>query len=172
MSGHVFAGTAALTRLALRRDRVTLPGWLLGLAALTASFTAMTVTGFGDPEALAEETALMAATPALRMTGLVSGASEGNYALARGYLTLAVLAALMSVFAVVRHTRQNEETGRAELVGAAVVGRYAQLAAGVLVYQHSLVADEDLSRVTQGYFMRNGLVGMAIFLFTVLSFSL
>ena len=46
------------------------------------------------------------------------------------------------------------------------------LAAGVLVYQHSLVAAEDLSRVTQGYFMRNGLVGMAIFLFTVLSFSL
>jgi 4-hydroxybenzoate polyprenyltransferase len=43
------------------------------------------------------------------------------------------------------------------------------LAAAVLVYQHRIVAADDLSRVTQAYFMRNGLVGMAIFLFTVVS---
>jgi len=133
MTRNALAGTAALTRLALRRDRVALPGWLFGLAALTASFTAMTVTGFESPQAVADDAALMAATPALRMTGLSSGGSVGSYALARGYLTLAVLAALMSVFAVVRHTRQNEETGRAELIGAAVVGRHAPLAAAVLV---------------------------------------
>jgi len=42
-----------------------------------------------------------------------------------------VLAALMSALSVVRHTRQNEETGRAELVGAAVVGRHAGLAAAL-----------------------------------------
>ena len=51
----------------------------------------------------------------------------------RGYLLLAVLAALMSALSVVRHTRQNEETGRAELVGAAVVGRHAGLAAALVV---------------------------------------
>jgi len=43
------------------------------------------------------------------------------------------------------------------------------LAAAVLVYQHSIVAADDLSRVTQAYFLRNGLVGVAIFLFTVVS---
>lgn len=43
------------------------------------------------------------------------------------------------------------------------------LAAAVLVYQHSIVAADDLSRVTQVYFMRNGLVGITIFLFTVVS---
>ena len=67
------------------------------------------------------------------MLGLASGASVGGYAMIRGYVTLAVLAALMSTLAVVRHTRQNEELGRAEMVGAAVVGRYAELAAAVLV---------------------------------------
>lgn len=133
MSGQSLAGTAVLTRLALRRDRVTLPGWLLGIAALVASFTAMSVSAFDGASAVADGAALMAATPALRMTGLVSGGTVGSYALARGYLTVAVLAALMSVLAVVRHTRQNEETGRAELVGAAVVGRHAQLAAAVIV---------------------------------------
>jgi ABC-2 type transport system permease protein len=43
----------------------------------------------------------------------------------------AVLAALMSLFTVVRHTRAEEEAGRAELVGSAVVGRHAALTAGL-----------------------------------------
>ena len=43
--------------------------------------------------------------------------------MSRGYVTLAILAAVMSALTVVRHTRQNEETGRAELLGAGVVGR-------------------------------------------------
>ena len=84
MTRNALAGTAALTRLALRRDRVALPGWLFGLAALTASFTAMTVTGFESPQAVADDAALMAATPALRMTGLSSGGSVGSYALEIG----------------------------------------------------------------------------------------
>lgn len=43
------------------------------------------------------------------------------------------------------------------------------LAAAVLAYQHSLVRAEDLSRVSQAYFMRNGLVGLVIFVFTALA---
>ncbi len=41
------------------------------------------------------------------------------------------------------------------------------LAAAVLVYQHRIVSPADLSKVTQKYFMRNGLVGMTMLLFTV-----
>jgi ABC-2 type transport system permease protein len=127
------AGTATLTRLALRRDRITLAGWLLGLTAFTATITAMSASGFPTRRDLVQATALMASNPAMRLLSLVSGASTGGYMLIRGYLTLAVLAALMSTFAVVRHTRQGEETGRAELVGAAVVGRHASLAAALIV---------------------------------------
>lgn len=43
------------------------------------------------------------------------------------------------------------------------------LAAGVLVYQHSIVSAADLSKVTQRYFMRNGLVGILLFLFTIIA---
>src|SRR5439155_7258367 len=42
-------------------------------------------------------------------------------------------AGLMSTFAVVRHTRQNEETGRAEMIGAGSVGRHALLTAALAV---------------------------------------
>jgi len=126
-------GAVPLTRLALRRDRINLPVWLLGLAGFTAATTAMSATGFPTNEDLLQATRLMATSPGMRLTGLASGASVGGYAMIRDYVTLAVLAALMSTFAMVRHTRQSEETGRAEVVGAAVVGRHAELAAALMV---------------------------------------
>ncbi|WP_346355728.1 UbiA-like polyprenyltransferase [Azotosporobacter soli] len=46
------------------------------------------------------------------------------------------------------------------------------LAGIVLVYQHSIVSADDLSRVRQDYFMRNGIVGIALLVFTVLSIVL
>jgi putative exporter of polyketide antibiotics len=129
MSG--LRGTIALTGLALKRDRLKLPAYVLGPAVLMAGMVAMWRTQ--THQALVEEVELFARTPALRIFGVVSGASIGSVFMTRGYLVLAVLAALMSALAVVRHTRQNEETGRAELVGAAVVGRHAVLAAAIMV---------------------------------------
>ncbi|KAB1149756.1 ABC antibiotics transporter [Streptomyces luteolifulvus] len=126
-------GTRELARLALRRDRVALPVWILGLSALMASFAAMTVAALRTEQDVIDETEFMAGNPALRMLGLASGPTVGGYAMIRSFATLAILAALMSVFAVVRHTRRSEATGRAELVGAAVVGRFGTLAAAVLV---------------------------------------
>jgi ABC-2 type transport system permease protein len=130
---NALTGTAALTRLALRRDRINLPVWVLGLAGFTAATTALWVDQYRNAADLVQETRITATSPGIRMLGLASGASVGGYAMVRDYLLLAVLAALMSTFAVVRHTRQSEETGRAELVGAAVVGRHAGLAAALIV---------------------------------------
>ena len=50
----------------------------------------------------------------------------------------------MSILIVVRHTRAEEETGRAELVGAGVVGRHAPLAAALLA---AAIADVALGVV-------------------------
>ena len=44
------------------------------------------------------------------------------------------------------------------------------IAAGTLVYQHMIVSPWDFSRVTQAYFMRNGIVSIAIVVCTWLSF--
>lgn len=44
------------------------------------------------------------------------------------------------------------------------------IAALTLIYQHSIVSPTDFSRVTQMYFMRNGIVSIAMFIFTWLSF--
>ena len=127
------SGTAALTRLALRRDRFTLPAWLLGLTAFSTATTALWAGDLRDPADVVRETMLTAASPGIRVLGLASAANVGAYAMVRNFVLLAVMAALMSTFTVVRHTRQGEETGRAELVGAAVVGRNAGLAAALVV---------------------------------------
>ncbi len=126
-------GTTRLTRLALRRDRFSLPVWVLGLAGFTAATTALWVDQYRNAADLVQDTRIAATSPGIRMLGLASGASVGGYAMVRDFLLIAVLAALMSTFAVVRHTRQSEETGRAELIGAAVVGRHAGLAAAMIV---------------------------------------
>lgn len=43
------------------------------------------------------------------------------------------------------------------------------IAVGTLLYQHSIVSADDFSQVTQVYFMRNGIVAIAVFIFTVWS---
>ena len=126
-------GTPRLVRLALRRDRLSLSAWVLGLGLFVAATTAMFVESLATYEDVVRETQLVSTNAGMRMLGLTSGPTVGGYMLHREYVTLAVLTALMSTLAVVRHTRQNEELGRAELVGATVVGRYAGLAAAVIV---------------------------------------
>ena len=44
------------------------------------------------------------------------------------------------------------------------------IAAATLVYQHRIAGPTDFSRVTQMYFMRNGIVSIAIFIFTWISY--
>jgi ABC-2 type transport system permease protein len=129
-----FAGTGRLVRLALRRDRIQLPLWLLGLMLIEA-VTISSIVGLypDDDERVALAMSSARSPVSLMFNGLVSGPSMGATVVTQGFLTVAVGAALMSTLAVVRHTRQNEETGRAELIGAGVVGRFAILTAALLV---------------------------------------
>ena len=65
--------------------------------------------------------------------------------------------------------------------GFVVLGLYMNLdlwyyagvvvAAVTLVYQHGIVTAQDFSRVTQVYFMRNGIVSLAMFAFTWISLA-
>jgi ABC-2 type transport system permease protein len=126
-------GTLRLARLAARRDRVTLPSWIVGIAAFVAVTTALFAHDLATRADLVRETRIVATNAGMRVLGITSGPSVGGYMLHREYVMLAALAALMSTFTVVRHTRQSEELGRAEMIGATVVGRHAGLAAAVLV---------------------------------------
>lgn len=131
---QTFAGTGRLLRLALRRDRIVLPVWIVAIAGLAWAVIAsyqVTVTTEADRISTAM---FSASNPMTRVfDGPASGTDLGAMALVEGWKVLAILGALMSAQAVVRHTRAEEETGRAELLGSAVVGRHARLTAALLL---------------------------------------
>jgi len=127
-------GTMRLIRLGLRRDRILLPTWIVAIAGL-ASATVASYTAMMSDAAQRLATATYAAgNPIARlMDGPASGTDLGAMSMVESYQVLAILTALMSAQAVVRHTRQDEETGRAELIGSAVVGRHARLTAALAI---------------------------------------
>lgn len=55
----------------------------------------------------------------------------------------AIVAGLMSMFLVGRHTRVEEEVGRDELVRAGVVGRYAPMTAALIVASRPERSSDD-----------------------------
>lgn len=127
-------GAVALARLALRRDRIILPVWVVGFGVMMWAVVASVQGLYPTAEERAGAAAFAAGSVVARaFDGPAAGTSLGSLSLMESYVLLLVLIGLMATFSVVRHTRQNEENGRAELVGAAVVGRHAMLIAAVLV---------------------------------------
>ena len=78
---NALRGTAALTRLALRRDRIALPAWILGMAAFTAATTALWADQLRSMADLIQETQVAATSPGIRLLGLASGPTVGGYAM-------------------------------------------------------------------------------------------
>jgi ABC-2 type transport system permease protein len=128
------AGVGELARLALRRDRVMLPAWAYVLAGALGE-VAFSLRGLYPTAARRDALAAsVAGNPALSfLYGQLHGASLGALTAWRYLAYSALGAGLMSIFVVVRHTRADEQAGRAELVGSAAVGRPAALTAALAV---------------------------------------
>lgn len=130
----LFAGTGRLVRLALRRDRILLPVWIASISGLAGAVVTSYAATLPSEAERAVTAAFGAANPMARVfDGPASGTTLGAMSMVEAYKILAILTALMSAQAIVRHTRQDEETGRAELLGSAVVGRHARLTAALVV---------------------------------------
>ncbi|MFD7629032.1 ABC transporter permease [Streptomyces sp. NPDC059851] len=127
------AGTTVLLRLALRRDRVMMPVWVLVVALLVLSLPASLESAYATEADRARLADAMNTNGSLRaLYGPVFGDSLGALTAWRGGVFAGVLAGIMSLAIVVRHTREEEETGRQEMLSAARVGRRAPLTAALL----------------------------------------
>jgi ABC-2 type transport system permease protein len=131
-----FTGTGTLLRFALRRDRIRLPAWIAALWLLTVA----SVASFAGTYPTAADRAQLAATldsPAmLAVSGPRGYLADYTYGAMTAHQLLGfvtVFAGLMSALTVVRHTRAEEEKGRAELLRSSVVGRHAQLTAALVL---------------------------------------
>ncbi|BCJ44075.1 exporter of polyketide antibiotics [Actinoplanes ianthinogenes] len=126
-------GTGKLLRLILRRDRMILPLWVLLLGILPqvyiAGFQKLFTT---DAERLAYAHVSASNAGFTGLYGPLSGDSLGELVVWRaGFVP--VMIGLAALLTVIRHTRAEEEAGRSDLIRATVVGRWAQLAAALLV---------------------------------------
>jgi ABC-2 type transport system permease protein len=127
-------GLRDLVRLALKRDRVFLPAWL-GFLAFAVIITGSSYKSIYDtPQSRAEVVHGLGDTPAtLALYGRIYADSVGGLVAWRLLGISIALVGLMSILIVVRHTRADEESGRAELIGAGVVARRAPLTAALVV---------------------------------------
>ncbi|MEV6423472.1 ABC transporter permease [Streptomyces sp. NPDC051662] len=148
------AGTGTLLRLALRRDRIIVPVWVLVLGASFLSVTQSVSTLYDTDAKRADLIQSMSANGSLRaLYGPVFSDSVGGLTSWRMIAFGAALAAVMSLVIVVRHTREEEETGRQEMLSAAMVGRRAPLTAALLT---ALIANAALVLAVTAGLVGNG----------------
>ena len=133
--GSAFVGTAAMLRLALRRDRILVPAWVLGIAGMAAFSAQATIGLYPDlPQRVQAAEAVNGSAALIALYGRIyDPTSLGELSLFKMTAFGAAMVGVLMIILVVRHTRAEEETGRLELVGATVVGRCAPLAAGILL---------------------------------------
>lgn len=129
-----FSGTLAMLRLYLRRDRVSLPLWVLLLSVPLATVYVGSIEKVYPTQAgRAGFAASIMASPAQRaLYGQIYNDSLGAVGIWKAGM-FHMLIAVAVILTVIRHTRADEETGRTELVDSTAVGRYAGLSAALLL---------------------------------------
>src|SRR5947209_5484025 len=129
-----FTGTLGMLRLYLRRDRIVLPLWVLLLSTPLASVYIGSIEKvYPDQAARAGFAASIMASPAQRaLYGNIYNDSLGATGIWKAGM-FHLLIGVAVILTVIRHTRADEETGRAELIDSTAVGRYASLTAAVLL---------------------------------------
>jgi ABC-2 type transport system permease protein len=150
-------GVGTLVRSTLRRDRVRIPVWIGALTVMVLGSAGSSPDVY-PTQATRQARAELMSTPAARAIGGPGhGLDDYTYGAMMTEEMLgfaAVFVALMSLLLVVRHTRAEEQAGRAELVRDGVVGRHAPMAAALLI----VVA----ANLTLGGLIAAGLGGLGI----------
>jgi ABC-2 type transport system permease protein len=127
-------GTWSLVRLILRRDRLRLSVWVVLLALVPLGTASAFIELYPDAVSREQLAATVSSSPSLvAVLGPLYDSSIGGLVTWRVGVIAAFLIGLMAVLTVIRHTREEEETGRRELLGATVLGRHAPLAAALTV---------------------------------------
>lgn len=149
-------GSRHLVRLILRRDRVHLPLWIVGVGGMIA-ISALTVpTVYNTPDKIAGYAATVGTSPvSYLMSGRQAAIDTIGGITANEVSQVAQLGvSLMVMFQVVRHTRAEEESGRAELLRSTVLGRHAATLAGL---GYAVLTASAIGGLTAGTMLAAGL---------------
>lgn len=148
-------GVGELIRLILRRERVVLPMWILVFGLIPAGIAGGFEGLFPTEAQIREGAEMMASNPAFAaFLGEVYAPTLGGLTAWRSMAPLALGVGIVSVLAVVRHTRAEEQSGRRELIASTVLGRDAPLGAALIVVG---VADLAIGALAAGALIGYGL---------------
>jgi ABC-2 type transport system permease protein len=135
-------GWGAMLRLALRRDRILLPAWIVGLAA-TAGFSASATVALYPTEASRIEAAetINASAAVVALYGRIYDPSSlGAVSMIKLTALGAAIVGIVMLFVAVRHTRGEEEPGHLDLLSGGRLGRLAPLTAALVLIVGSCLA--------------------------------
>lgn len=130
----MFAGTWTLVKLILRRDRIKLPLWILSVVVSLIAMVPLLKNVYGDQQSLQMVYQTFSINPAgLFITGPMDAPTFGAMMTIETLLWWGLAVAFMNVLLIVRHTRQNEETGAQELLLSGRVHRNSTLLSVLIV---------------------------------------
>lgn len=127
-----FDNTGRLTRFVLRRERVISSIWILILMFFCLVVPIAIDTMYGGETGPAEMAVIMENPAMAAMCGPLYGETLGAVYACVMLLFTAIPVAVMNIFLVVRHTRGDEERGRAEVIRSLPVGRLSGLSATMI----------------------------------------
>lgn len=125
----MFASWVPLLHQMLRRDRFTLPVWLISVWLFCVIFVPMFPSMAGTPEQIAVLGEMMKNPAMVAMCGVIYGDAY-TYGVMYTQLMLVwsgLLVAVMNILIVTRHTRGDEDEGRLEVIRALPTGRLSSL---------------------------------------------
>lgn len=129
-----FTGTGTLIRFILRRDRVRLSVWLIALVGTVAASIPALDDMFSTEAERQSRAALMETPTGILFGGPGYGLDDytlGPMLVNELTMSLFIALAILNILHVVRHTRAEEESGRAELLRSSVLGSSAQTTASL-----------------------------------------
>ena len=131
-----FANTGVLIRFKTKSDRLRLLLWILGISIFIVSIAALLPELYqtqADKQVLAETMV----NPAITfMLGYSVGLSNYTDGAILGHFMIvfsAIFTAIMSILLVTRHTREDEEEGRTEMINSLPVGSLSNLTATFII---------------------------------------
>ena len=129
-----FAGTGAMIKLALKRDRLIIPLFILFMILLIVGIAASFVNLYSDLAVRQAFYLQMQNNPSIvSLLGSVLDSSIGGLTTWRTGVPGPFIIGLISIFLIIRHTRSEERKGRLELLDSVAVGRQAALTSALAI---------------------------------------
>ena len=135
MRKNSFAKTGLLLRFYLRRDWLKILVWLIGLAGLMAAAAGKFDTLYGDAKSMASISTTLKSPAMVSMFGPFTAVKPYTSAIiyaAEMMVFMGLFTAMMNIYFAVKNSRNEEDSGVAELVSAHAVGRGSQLLAATI----------------------------------------